>query len=136
MKGEWQNLGDINFIEYGGAYVRKAGEDECDFFKLVVVSEEEKYAFGGTVCWLSDHAEDLDVVAKDLGYENGKDLIDKYPELAVAELLDNYGYGVFEFSPHNKNGRGQYSMSYEDFRITDEEIKQWMSELGIPTERE
>ncbi len=136
MKGEWQNLGDINFIEYGGAYVRKAGKDECDFFKLVVVSEEEKYAFGGTVCWLSEYAEDLDTIAKELDYADGKDLINKSPELAVAELLDNYDCGVFAFSPHNKDGTGEYSMFYKDFRITDEEIKQWMSELGIPTERE
>ena len=133
MKKEWENYGDVNFTEYGGTMIRQQGEDEFEYFHLIV-DGEEKYAFHGTIMFLADYEEDLDKAAKDYGYKNGKDWLSKDPDFAACYLLENYGCGIVEFSPTNYEGKGAYSMNYDDFLLTDEKLLGFMKEIEIPEE--
>lgn len=133
MKNEWENYGDVNFFDYGGTMIKRAGDDEFEYFHLIV-DGEDKYAFHGTLMFLSDYVDDLNKEARDYGYKNGREWLDKDPEFAASYLLENYGYGVLEFSPTNHDGLGAYSLNYADFLLTDEQLSDFMREVAIPEE--
>lgn len=133
MEKKWENYGDVNFTEYGGTMIRQQGDDEFEYFHLIV-DGDEKYAFHGTLMFLSDYVDDLNKMAKDYGYQDGKSWLNKDPDFAACCILENYGCGIVEFSPTNKDGLGAYSMNYEDFKLSEEELLKFMKEVGLPEE--
>lgn len=133
---EWVNYGDVNFTEYGGVMLRQDDERPNDyhFFKLDIDDYGDMYAFSGTVCDINEYADEraMKEGAQAYGYDDAESFIKNSPELAALELLSNYGCGVFEFSPSNHNGTGQYSLRMEDFRLCHNELVSFMEELEIP----
>lgn len=146
MGNEWQNYGDVNFYEHGGIMVRKDTElsDSYNFFYLEHDDQGNKYAFYGTVMDLKDYIgkgylEELlnafnDRPEPGLLYENVSEMIEKNPGACVVELVRNYGCGVFEFSPKNCRWTGEYSMDMNEFKLNDQELVEFMSEVDIPAE--
>lgn len=137
VTNEWINLGDINFSEHGGIMVKKADRPgDFEFFQLLV-SGNDKYAMHGTVCDIKGYADEE--VIKTAAEESGctaKEFVEneeKQP-LAVRALIENYGYGAFEFSPVNVNGQGAYSLDTNDFKLSEQELEQFMKNIDIPTE--
>lgn len=133
----WENFGDVSFTEYGGTLVRPSHDadyqNDYEYFKLMVDEYGYKYAFSGTIVDLGDYVEEdcVKELAEELNI-SPKELFNTYPMNMVATLLDDYGCGVFEFSPHNKDGQGQYSMDLNDFRVNDRELACFMKDLDIP----
>lgn len=122
---QWINFGDTSFSDYGGTQVRKIGENTYEYFHLKVSAEGYKYAFSGIIePDFSDYADILEKSAAELGYSNLEEFknYELFPERAVAEIIENFGCGPFEFSPQNYKGTGQYSLSYDDFLINDNEL--------------
>ncbi len=135
---EWQNYGDVNFYEYGGVMVRKDTElsDSYNFFLFEKDDQNNKYAFYGTVTDLHDFREQecINELVTERGYVSIDALLEDDPFLCVAELVRNYGCGVFEFSPKNCRWTGEYSMDMNEFKLNDQELVKFMSEVDIPTE--
>lgn len=136
---EWHNYGDEDFTEYGGNLIKKDDEIEGNYnvFKVMVDNNDKKYAFLCTVIpdWFNDYDDEiLNSLAKDEGYDGLKDMKEKSEYAFVDFLIDNYGTGIFEYAPCNKDGVGQYSMSCEVFKINDEDLIDWMKGLEIPEE--
>ena len=120
--------GDVNAIDHGGTYTKIHDDKWIAWFKIVVDDEGNRYAFQGDF-WIDDikdFKEDLDKFREE-GYIEGNE----ETEELLCELLDNYGYGVFEFSPSNIHGTGCYSLDYKDFMVTEEELRTYMTEIGI-----
>ncbi len=133
----WVNWGDVHFSEHGGILVRPSHDadypNDYEYFKLTIDECGYKYAFSGTIVDLEDYIEE-DCV-KELAEEldtSPRELFNTRPMEMVAHLLDNYGCGVFEFSPHNKDGQGHYSMDFNDFLVNDRELAHFMKDLNIP----
>lgn len=122
-----QTDGDVNANEYGGTFMRYSAENEIEWFDIQVSAEGNKFAFHGTfyVPDLKDYDDAFVEMAK-YGIEPENSIFSK-----VSALLHNYGVGIFEFSPRNKDGVGEYSLQYTDFEVTDEELKDFMKEVGI-----
>lgn len=135
---EWENFGDVNFFDYGGVMVKNCSTEasipEYEFFYLITGNSDVKYAFHGSILWLSDYLDTLQAEAAEMGYETAQQWILENPESAAAWLVENYGTGPFEFSPRNHNGVGEYSMDYRDFQISEEELGAFMKSVGIPDE--
>ncbi len=136
---EWKNYGDVGFAEYGGVLLRQSNTtnrpNDYEYFKLEIDAEGFKYAFSGTLCDLNDYIKEECV--QELADEYGKtpqELFNDNPMAMAACVLDNYGHGIVEFSPHNKDGQGQYSMDYNDFRVNNDQLTQFMKDLNIPDE--
>ena len=134
----WYNYGDVNFYEYGGVMVRKDTDltDSYNFFLLQKDDQGNRYAYYGTVCDLHDFREQecLNTLVDERGYVSVDALIEDDPLFCVAELVQSYGYGPFEFSPKNCRWTGEYSMDMNEFKLNDQELVQFMSELDIPTQ--
>lgn len=133
---EWKNMGDINFVDYGGVMVKRDDERPNDyhFFKLDI--GKDKYAYSGTVCDIYDYA-DTEVIkelSREMGYDDNdvESFIKNHPEQTVVELVTNYGYGSLEFGSRNCKGVGQYSLDSKDFMLSHNELVAFMEKLNIP----
>lgn len=135
---KWDNFGDENFFEYGGVMTRprEDRENDYDFFQLLIDDEGNRYAFIGTVCDLKEYADNevLQQAAIDLNYADAADFIESSPERAVVELVENWGCGAMEFSATNKDGQGAYSTDRNDFKLSEQELAEFMTKLDIPDE--
>lgn len=131
---EWTNYGDHNFAAYGGVMVRPIEErpNDYEFFQLMFL-EEDLFAFHGVISDINEYEDDLQEAAVDLGYEDAKALIEKAPEVAVVELF-GCSYGPMNFSATNKDGQGAYSTDMNDFKLSEQELDEFMSKLDIPDE--
>ena len=132
---EWQNLGDVNFFDYGGIMVRRTERsDEFEFFMLQISAEGDKYAYNGIVTYLEDHEADFAGIAEEFGYDSAAAIMKEAPELCVRELLETFGYGPLEFNARNCRGTGEYSLDTNDFKLNDEELCNFMRSVDIPEE--
>ncbi len=129
---KWINFGDISFAEYGGTQVRRLDENSYEYFHLAVSAEGDKFAFSGVVVPdFDDYTELLTSSAHEFGFKSMGEFVSCEPERAVAELIENYGCGVLEFSPRNYEGYGEYSMDYNDFRVSDEALEEFMKKVEL-----
>lgn len=138
MAHEWNNQGDVNFAEEGGVLTRIDDErpNDVEFFQLVIDENEQRYAFHGTVCDINEYADNevLQQTATDYGYASAEEYIKENPEQAAAELVSSWGYGAMEFSATNKDGQGAYSTNTADFKLSEQELAEFMTKLDIPDE--
>ena len=135
---KWDNFGDDNFAAEGGVMTRPMNDrpNDYEFFQLQIDDEGNRYAFHGVVSDLKDYADNavLEQGAIDLNYADAADFIENSPERAVVELVENYGYGAMEFSATNKDGQGAYSTDKNDFKLSEQELAEFMTKLDIPVE--
>ena len=138
MASEWNNFGDASFSEYGGTMVKPMDDDgrpnDYEFFQLKIDDEGNRYAFHGVVVDINEYGDNevLNEYAAEAGYADGKELAENLPERAVVELVENWGYGAMEFSATNKDGQGAYSMDMNDFKLSEQELAEFMTKLDIP----
>jgi hypothetical protein len=128
----WEYTGDANVIEYGGTFVAKEDNGNLEFISIIT-AEDHKFLFHGVICWPEDYLNEEIIVlaAKEFGYESPKKFLEESPALYANELISMFGCGVFEFSPTNIHGQGEYSMRYEDFEATDDEIRGYLTEAEV-----
>ena len=140
----WVNEGDRNFAENGGVLVHSLENGEYEFLQLLVESEEDKYAVKGFISDLNDY-KDADCLKQYAEEQNMsvEDLISTAPTAVVAVLADEYGSGIFEFSPQNSNGEyigfnyGSETAREEAFqsiKVTDRELLRFMEDMNVPYE--
>lgn len=132
MKREWKYTGDVNPVEYGGTWVAKDTNGGYEFVNIAT-SEDKKFLFHGTVCWPEDHfdADFIKEAASEFGYSSPEEFLKEDPANFINEVISGFGCGIFEFSPTNVRGQGAYSMRWEDFEATEEEIRDFLKELEI-----
>lgn len=133
--GEWTNHGDVNFTDYGGMMTRIDEErpNDVEFFQLQISAEDERFAYHGTVCDIMDYV-DNEIIVNEAA-EQGKtplEYIKEDPEMAAVMLVENYGYGAMEFSATNKDGQGAYSLDPNDFKVSEQELAEFMKKVEIP----
>lgn len=135
---EWINLGDVNFSEHGGIMVRQTDcPGDYEFFQLLV-NGNDRYAMHGTICDIKNYADELETL-KAAAEESGctvKELVEneETQPIAVKALIENSGYGALDFSPVNVNGEGAYSLNVNDFKLSEQELEQFMKNVDIPAE--
>ena len=147
---EWQNYGDINFIEYGGCLVRETDRENC--FEVISLTTsipdyEGKYKKPMIVakCYidLTDWLKPDDEGRKSLNISCGFDK-DYIPQSLgkkmsyCVDLINDYGYGMWEFDPvfPKETNCGCYSFGVEvDELIVGKTIAQrFLKECGVPVE--
>lgn len=153
---KWTNLGDINFLAYGGCLVKQ------HFTKEELVKQENKNQlslifdvfylnpeygesndlknYAALCCvdltesWIN-YDDILQFIGEDdkigLSLEELLKLIS--PKLLAKEVLDYYG--VSNFNPIAiKDGKLiQYPSDWQDFIISDKDLNIWLKELGFNT---
>lgn len=145
----WENLGDVNFFAYGGCLVSKHFDDSeiennpelgmvFDVFYLNPEYGENGDENFAAMCIvdLTDNWLDFDGMLYTCGLEehSGKTLQellkDLSPELLAKEMVEYHG--VQEFSPYVAKDSfvNNYPSSKEDFIITDEELNNWLKDMG------
>ena len=141
---KWENMGDINFVAYGGCLVRPHFENPTEENKYVydvfylnpeVGNENQNYA---ALCCidLTDSWLDYDGMLYACGLDEymGKSfeelvkLID--PTVLAEEMVVFHGVTNFNPSVNKKNEYLQYPSEFEDFIVTDEELNQWLKDIG------
>ena len=147
---KWKNLGDINFLAYGGCLVKHHFTE-----KEILENDNLKYIFDvfylnteygdkdnlmnyAAFCCvdLTDNWIDYDgllsVIGEDerIGSSLEELLKDISPELLAKEVVEYEG--VSNFSPYVvKNNRLiQYPVDWEDFIISDDDLIAWLKDIG------
>lgn len=148
---KWENLGDVNFLAYGGCLVKNHWTDE----ELAEVENPEllkhtydvfylnpEYGNNGnenfaTLCCidLTDDFLDWDGMLYCLGQDERigmkfQDFLNETtisPKLLAKEMVEYMG--VEQFSPITfKNS--QYPSCAEDYLISDKDLEKWLQDLG------
>lgn len=131
----WTNHGDVNFAENGGVMTKPNEErpNDIEFFQLQISAEGDRFAYHGTVCDINEYADNEVIMgeAAELGV-SPEEYIKENPEQAAALLVENFGYGAMEFSATNKDGQGAYSMNPNDFKVSEQELAEFMTKVGLP----
>ncbi len=136
----WDLCGDINPVDYGGTFVKKE-PDECgeyEYIRIVVaddgVGNDTRFLFHGLLAYPEDYLDKsyIEEAYRGRGLTSAKELLEKHPAEFADAVFNNFGYGVFEFSPTNIHGRGEYSMEWKDFVASVEEIVKFLKEHNIP----
>ena len=133
--GEWNNHGDVNFADYGGVMTRTNDErpNDVEFFQIQISAEGDRFAYHGTVVDVTDYTDNEYI--KEEAEAQGKtpeEYIKENPEQAAVILVENYGYGAMEFSATNKDGQGAYSLDPNDFKLSEQELAEFMKKVEIP----
>lgn len=148
-KTEWTNMGDINFLAYGGCLVKphfseeelkghESLENTFDVFYLNTEFGENGDENFAALCYV-----DLDDswlpwvdMLKCIGLDEEvglsvEELVKKYSPMLLAKELVEYA-GVQNFSPEvvKNDTCNMYPYSAEDFTVSDEDLVKWLRDLG------
>ena len=144
----WKNLGDVNFLQYGGCLVRKSYTEEHDkeyptlanyyeVISLIPDSNNEDFVLAG-ICSidLEDYVE-TDSIFDYAGYPElaGKKLQEIIKEIgaeAFAAYIVSY-YGVGNLCGESPKSR--YPMEKTDWMVTRKEAEEWLKEYGWSEEK-
>ena len=144
---QWQNFGDINFIDYGGCLVKAT--PFRDSFKVLSLTTEVydydgkykkpmivAYCFIDMSDWLKPEDEGRKKVNQYAGYDEGYIPQTQEEKMSYCVDLINY-YGVQEFDPEfpKETGCGCYALGTVSQWIVGKTIAQrFMKEHGVPRE--
>jgi len=111
----------------------KERPNDIEFFQLQISAEGDRFAYHGTVCDINEYADNEVIMgeAAELGV-SPEEYIKENPEQAAVLLVENFGYGAMEFSATNKDGQGAYSMNPNDFKVSEQELAEFMAKVGLP----
>lgn len=143
MKNTWMNLGDINFLQYGGHLVRKAYAEEqinkypslkhyYEVIFLVPDDDRENMMFAG-ICNidLQDYVDKPEIFS----YAGYPELIGKsLNEIAESIGLERFTadivsyYGVANLG--GESPKSCYPCCPEDWLVTREEVQKWLESYG------
>lgn len=142
---KWTNLGDINFVACGGCLVKSnwenPGESLKYCYKVFYLNPEagnngdQNYA---AECYidLTDSWLDYNGMLESIGCDelvglSFDELIKKIDPMVLAKELVEY-HGVANFNPEvqHKDTCIQYPSTFEDFIVTDEELTEWLKNIG------
>lgn len=146
---KWENFGDINFFAYGGCLVKPhqigEGANIDDRFKYCfdVFYLNPEFGINGdqnftALCCidLTDNWLDYDGMLETCGCEDKvgipfEELVKIIDPMLLAKEMVEY-YGVVEFNPVVYKGDTyiQYPYESEDFILTDEELNDWLRDIG------
>lgn len=141
---EWENCGDINFIEYGGCLVKEDEHEDC-FHVLSLTTDipdyKGKYKIPMIVAkcfidlsdWLKPDNEDRISVNKFCGYD--EDYIPHILDEKISYCVDLVNYcGIQEFDPDfpEETGCGCYGFAWNKVIIGKTIAQRFMKECGVP----
>lgn len=140
---QWQNYGDIDFIEYGGCLVKADEYQDC-FHVLVLeteiyVGKEEQVIVAKCYIDLSTWIEDEDT-RKQINFYAGykEDYIPQTEDEKMSYCVDLINcYGIQEFAPEfpKETSCGPYTLgTVVDWIVEKEVAIRFMKELDIPEE--
>lgn len=148
-KTEWVNMGDINFLAYGGCLVKphfseeelkdhESLENTFDVFYLDTESGENGDENFAALCYvdLDDSWLPWADMLKCIGLDKEvglpvEELVKKHSPMLLAKELVEYA-GVQNFSPEvvKNDTYNRYPYSAEDFTVSDADIVKWLHGLG------
>lgn len=148
-KTEWTNMGDINFLAYGGCLVKphfseeelkdhESLENTFDVFYLDTESGENGDENFAALCYvdLDDSWLPWADMLKCIGLDKEvglpvEELVKKHSPMLLAKELVEYA-GVQNFSPEvvKNDTYNRYPYSAEDFTVSDEDLVKWLRDLG------
>ena len=147
---KWENLGDVNFLAYGGCLVKPHFNEKelkgCDNLKLTfdVFYLNPEYGesndlknFAALCCidltddWL--HYDDM-LAACGLDEKAGLSLDELLkelsPELLAKEMVEYEGVANFNPTVVKEGKVIQYPYSWEDYIVSDDDLVSWLKDLG------
>lgn len=142
MKNKWKNLGDINFLAYGGCLVQKnwseADIKKCpnltnvyQVFSLNTEAGEDGDEYSAMLCCVD--LDDLTAeVVEDILDLNGLEELSNMPLFEImspeqwAKEMVECGTGLYQPTSY----KSQYPSSWEDYILTEDELKEWLKALG------
>lgn len=146
---EWINMGDINFLAYGGCLVKphfseeelkdhESLENTFDVFYLNTEFGENGDENFAALCYvdLDDSWLPWADMLKCIGLDEEvglpvEELVKKHSPMLLAKELVEYA-GVQNFSPEvvKNDTYNRYPYSAEDFTVSDADIVKWLRDLG------
>lgn len=146
MSKSWKNLGDIDFLDYGGCLVCPAYEEEevkkyenlkssyNVFYLNTDIDEEDKVYAALLYVDVDDYINDEDNkkdILTAIGLEDrmSDDPLSIMDRGAWAKEIVEY-YGISNFSPTVLKPNCCYPSAYEDFLCSRDECKEWLKSLG------
>lgn len=153
MKNEWENYGDVNFLEHGGYLARKEYDDETckkypslrNYYEVIQLSpcDDNGLYFAG-ICNidLEDHISNIDDISSCTGKEGYESLSSKptITEVAGKVGLERFAvdivsyYGIADLA--GKSAKACYPCDPDDWFVTQEEAATWLKNLGWEDEKE
>lgn len=127
---EWQNYGDVGFLDEGGVQVRETDREGCyDVVLLVQHPENEDKMFAGhTTLDINDYR-DADRIIEAVTESFGSEFNDE--QLAVA-IVEHEGLVELSMTAFNENGaQAAYAMNYEAYEVDKLELGNALIEMGI-----
>lgn len=148
-KTEWVNMGDINFLAYGGCLVKphfseeelkdhESLENTFDVFYLNTEFGENGDENFAALCYvdLDDSWLPWADMLKCIGLDEEvglsvEELVKKHSPMLLAKELVEYA-GVQNFSPEvvKNDTYNRYPYSAEDFTVSDADLVKWLRDLG------
>lgn len=148
-KTEWTNMGDINFLAYGGCLVKphfseeelkdhESLENTFDVFYLNTEFGENGDENFAALCYvdLDDSWLPWADMLKYIGLDEEvglpvEELVKKHSPMLLAKELVEYT-GVQNFSPEvvKDDTCNRYPYSAEDFTVSDDDLVKWLHDLG------
>lgn len=144
---EWQNYGDINFLEYGGCLVR---EDRKNCFEVIWLNTDiTDYDYKGKYkkpmmiarcyidldCWLRINNDEKKSFNKCCGYKEDYVPYSLNEKMFYCTDLIGY-YGIQEFEPDfpEETGCGPYGFTYDKIIVGKTIVQRFLKENGVPVE--
>jgi len=138
MVSPWVSPKDPEPAVNGGILLREmATAPGCIDFLKINVNPTDKEAYYGRIINIERFADNphmKEFVKTHYGScRSASDFIRMAPIRAAMEMLDDYMFGVAQFSPTNYKGRGNYEvLGPMDYRVTDSQLRDFMKQLNIP----
>ena len=149
LKNDWENYGDVNFMEHGGYLVRHNSKYNiyevislaCHIPDVDIPIEDSCIVARCAVCNINDYLEDsktLDELNSFFGYEKGYKPSTKEEMFAFAADLISF-YGLWEFDPvfPKETGLGPYSLGapIEKMIVSKKTAEKFINEyINLPNE--
>lgn len=142
----WKNLGDVNFLTYGGCLVRRSHTDEelkrypslstlYTVIQLMPSDDHEDMVFVG-ICEvdIEDYTEDTGVLSyADISGKILEEILEKESaEQFAADIISYYGIGNLA----GQSASMMYPASPEDWLCSREHAKEWLESMGWKEEEE
>ena len=135
---EWQNYGDVNFLDKGGVQV-KVTDNEYEYEVIMVVPnpEKENEVFAGfTTIDVGDYDDD-EFLGSDLFSSDCVIPTEELNERLAVEIAEKYGLVELSMCAFNENGaNAQYASSLEAYAINKAELGHMLAERGVPIDVE
>lgn len=144
-KTEWTNMGDINFLAYGGCLVKphfseeelKDHESLENTFDVFYLNRSLERTVTRTLqLFLDDSWLPWADMLKYIGLDEEvglpvEELVKKHSPMLLAKELVEYT-GVQNFSPEvvKDDTCNRYPYSAEDFTVSDDDLVKWLHDLG------